>query len=399
MKKIHITIILMLLSIVPMVAQVAISPDCSDPDPSAILDIQSTNSGLLIPRMTTTQMNAINNPATSLIVFNTTENEFYYYNGTAWENFDNADGDGFNITGEDQSGISGHTGRVGIGTLTPGSDAALEVTGRIWQTGTGHSVFFGESAGENDDLSDNRNVFVGYQAGQQNTSGYRNTVVGMQAFRQNHSAYNNVAIGYQAAYEMTGSWNTVVGAFANRVGNGGWINVAIGDSAMANNRGAYNTAVGKNAIANNQNGSSNVGIGAYALQNNDDGSYNTAFGYLALSSADNTNYNTAMGYNAGSNITTGDHNIMIGSDVLAPSPTANYQLNIGNVIYGDMNAGRIGIGTTTPSERLDVAGEMRLRATSTPSSTDEGQIYFDGAHFYGRTSTGWVQLDNTTPCP
>ncbi len=54
------------------------------PNASATFDIVSTTKGLLIPRMTTTQRNAIPTPATSLQVFNTTTNQFEFYNGTAW---------------------------------------------------------------------------------------------------------------------------------------------------------------------------------------------------------------------------------------------------------------------------------------------------------------------------
>jgi hypothetical protein len=44
----------------------------STPDQSAILDAYSTTKGFLPPRLTTTQRNAITNPATGLVVFNTT---------------------------------------------------------------------------------------------------------------------------------------------------------------------------------------------------------------------------------------------------------------------------------------------------------------------------------------
>lgn len=50
------------------------------PDPSAVLDVQSTQSGLLIPRMTDVQRNAIANPAEGLQVYNITSHclEIYY---------------------------------------------------------------------------------------------------------------------------------------------------------------------------------------------------------------------------------------------------------------------------------------------------------------------------------
>ena len=51
---------------------------------SAILDITSTTKGVLFPRMTTTQKNAIATPATGLVVYDTTTNAQNYYDGTAW---------------------------------------------------------------------------------------------------------------------------------------------------------------------------------------------------------------------------------------------------------------------------------------------------------------------------
>jgi hypothetical protein len=54
------------------------------PNSTALLDLTSTTEGLLVPRMTNTQMLAISSPATGDLVFNTTYTFFYYYNGTAW---------------------------------------------------------------------------------------------------------------------------------------------------------------------------------------------------------------------------------------------------------------------------------------------------------------------------
>ena len=44
------------------------------PDPSASLDVQSSSQGVLLPRLTTTERDAIISPATSLTIFNTTTN-------------------------------------------------------------------------------------------------------------------------------------------------------------------------------------------------------------------------------------------------------------------------------------------------------------------------------------
>jgi len=60
----------------------------STPDPSAALDIHSPNPsdqrGVLLPRMSSTERDAIINPAQGLLVLDTTDNLFYYYNGTNW---------------------------------------------------------------------------------------------------------------------------------------------------------------------------------------------------------------------------------------------------------------------------------------------------------------------------
>jgi len=57
----------------------------SAPDPSALLDIDSTTQGLLPPRMTTTQRDAVSSPATGLGVFNTTTNQPEFFNGSVWQ--------------------------------------------------------------------------------------------------------------------------------------------------------------------------------------------------------------------------------------------------------------------------------------------------------------------------
>ncbi|MEZ4958240.1 MAG: tail fiber domain-containing protein [Saprospiraceae bacterium] len=65
-------------------AQISIAPSGVDPDPSAILDLQNTEKGILIPRMTAAQRDAITSPATGLMVFVTNDNSFYFYNGSSW---------------------------------------------------------------------------------------------------------------------------------------------------------------------------------------------------------------------------------------------------------------------------------------------------------------------------
>lgn len=48
------------------------------------LELSTTTDGFLMPRLTTAQMNAISTPDTHLLIFNTTLNALYRYNGSAW---------------------------------------------------------------------------------------------------------------------------------------------------------------------------------------------------------------------------------------------------------------------------------------------------------------------------
>ncbi|MBN1339247.1 MAG: hypothetical protein JXA03_07985 [Bacteroidales bacterium] len=59
--------------------QVAINTDGNDPDSTAMLDVKSSGKGILLPRLTEAQIAAINGPADGLIVYNITDDRFYFY--------------------------------------------------------------------------------------------------------------------------------------------------------------------------------------------------------------------------------------------------------------------------------------------------------------------------------
>ena len=52
---------------------------------SALVDVRSTTKGILFPRMTTTEKNAISTPAEGLCVYDLTTHKLCCYNGTAWQ--------------------------------------------------------------------------------------------------------------------------------------------------------------------------------------------------------------------------------------------------------------------------------------------------------------------------
>ena len=88
MKRLLLTYLFLLFSSI-IYSQVGINTN--SPDPSSALDIQSTNGGILIPRLTQDQRDAIAYPATGLLIFQTNESAgFYFYNGEQWTRIEGA---------------------------------------------------------------------------------------------------------------------------------------------------------------------------------------------------------------------------------------------------------------------------------------------------------------------
>jgi len=78
---IRIITLISFLTLNTLYAQVGINTE--NPDPSAALEINSTKKGLLIPRMTKAQRDAISSPATGLMIYQTDTlvGLYYYHNG------------------------------------------------------------------------------------------------------------------------------------------------------------------------------------------------------------------------------------------------------------------------------------------------------------------------------
>ena len=90
------------------------------PDPSAIVEMQSTTQGMLIPRVTTAQRLAIGSPANSLMVYDADLNCFYFYSTplAQWVSMCTL-------------GVTGATGSAGVA----GPAGVAGVTGNIGSTG------------------------------------------------------------------------------------------------------------------------------------------------------------------------------------------------------------------------------------------------------------------------
>ena len=126
-------------------AQVGINTNT--PDASSVLEIKSTTGGILIPRMTEAQRDAIALPASGLMIYQTNEvSGFYFYNGAGWTKIDGVAGpqgeqgpagpQGLaGADGEDGAqGPKGNTGPAGPQGLA-GADGEDGAQGPIGNTG------------------------------------------------------------------------------------------------------------------------------------------------------------------------------------------------------------------------------------------------------------------------
>lgn len=196
--------------------------------PSEILDIESSS-------VTETAID-LNNTSTGDPVVH------FQISGTSLFSLgiDNSDSDKFKIGTTDVATGTSITidaaGDVGVGDTDPGyklevnGDVNLTNNTDIYRIGAVHvlsipntqNLYVGEGAGNANDATGTDNVFIGYQAGYNNssadnntfvgsgagytcTTGGTNTAVGFQAGYSNSTGTGNVFLGYQSGYNETGS--------------------------------------------------------------------------------------------------------------------------------------------------------------------------------------------------
>jgi hypothetical protein len=314
------------------------------------------------------------------------------------------------------------TGKVGIGTLSPGS--MLDVSGDInadslYKIGgntvlsasspmntlvgvgagannTGdYGTFVGYNAGNNNQGSGNtflgegaglfnttgdNNTFLGKGAGAYNDTGSANTFVGRDAGYHNR-VHGNTFLGNEAGYSNTsGDNNTFVGEEAGYSNTTGMWNTFIGANAGQHNEAQYNAFVGALAGSSNTSGAQNTFMGSFAGMSNTSGGQNTFLGHDAGEYNSTGKWNTFIGFAAGNGNGTGSCNTYVGMDAGASADgdsnvfigheagwyeTGSNKLYIANgydtscvLIYGDFSTGRVGLGTLSPGYKLDVDGDI-----------------------------------------
>ena len=199
----------------------------------------------IIPRLSSSGL--IPSPTLGLIFYNTTTNQFNYYNGTTWIAITNAaNATGWTVNGNDI--YNSNTGNVGIGTTLPKAP---------FNVAAGKTVLFGA------DSSGSGRKLLYYSS--------------KSAFRVGNSTGTEWDYGN-------------VGIYSSAMGNGtkasGYNSTAMGYSTTAS--GDFSTAMGLNTTASGGTASTAMGVGTTAS-----GYSSTAMGQSTIASG---NYSTAMGY-------------------------------------------------------------------------------------------------------
>jgi hypothetical protein len=342
MKKIIFITTLLFLFQYTIAQSVAINTTAVAANSSAMLDVASTTKGMLIPRMTQAQKNAIATPATGLLIYQTDNTPgFYYYNGAAWVQLGLANND-FWTTSNGLDIYKTNTRHVGIGTTVPlarlhvaDSSVLFSATGDVPGikqntpiSGAGRRMMW---------YSDKAAFRAGYVDANQWDSinignyssafGYRNSAAGLGSFvtgasssasgtssfatgnQANASGNNSFAQGYRAfatgessvamgwQVNATGSYSFVAGQNNTALGNTAAV---FGNQSYANGNASFAMGSNDSAKANYSiaigNGSETRGIGSLAMGNiaTTIGDYSFAAGSLVTAGE---NYSAAFGIN------------------------------------------------------------------------------------------------------
>jgi trimeric autotransporter adhesin len=258
------------------------------------------------------------------------------------------------------AGLSNTTGSLnaffgfnaGYSNTTGFTNAFFGAGAGFANTTGGDNAFFGKDAGYLN-TSGTNNTFFGRSTGYNNTTGFQNAFFGTMAGIGNTTGTNNSYFGESAGYfSTTGFNNSFFGNDAGYSNTTGANNSFFGrEAGYANTTGIQNSFFGIAAGKLNTTGNFNTGFGRFAGDDNTTGSSNSFFGERADAASGNLQNATAIGANA--QVST-SNSLVLGSI---------------NGINGANATINVGIGTTSPDDRLHVNGIIRVSTLGAAGST------------------------------
>ena len=239
--------------------------------------------------------------------------------------------------------------------------------------------------------SNTYNMFAGTGLSS-NTTGYGNTAIGIGSLNANVTGNSNSAFGYNALYSNTsGSDNMANGYQALSINTTGFSNTAVGSGALQTNEtGSRNVAVGKSALSSITTGSSNSAYGTGSLANHLEGDYNVAFGFSTGNLSQTGSSNSSFG-----SFSAFDNGLVNATAIGANSFVASNNSLVLGSINGVNNATastNVGIGTSNPTNRLEVVGTTSTTNLKITNGAQTGYILHSDA--VGNAS--WVSAPSLT---
>jgi len=250
---------------------------------------------------------------------------------------------------------SGNDITTGDKNTIVGTDAGTKITTASSNT------FFGYRAGEN--ATGAENTIVGQAAGYALTTGTKNTIIGHQVGTSTITGTSNTMVGYwQTGDSLTsGTYNVLLGGGDVTTGS---YNALIARGGLSLTTGSYNFLVGEQAGSTITTGGYNILLGYSAgLRRASDSSSNIAMGWLALRGSNTTSsntgtYNIALGNSAGYDITSGNSNVLLGKDAGTKITSGSSNVFIGH----SAGYASAGVQATTGSNNIVIGSD------ATPSS-------------------------------
>ena len=190
MKTVFFSLFFLLFLNVTVFSQIAINYDGTQAATHTVLDVKSDTTGMIIPRMTTAQRNTLAGKLDAshkgMIVYDNSLMQLYFWNSTEFEAVESG-GVSKLADADDDTYIDVESGADPdyIDIASGGTVYWRFENARFKFLNTGGSVFVGENAGQNDDLTSNENVFVGKNAGYLTTTGVQNVAIGRGALTNN----------------------------------------------------------------------------------------------------------------------------------------------------------------------------------------------------------------------
>lgn len=191
-------------------------------DSKSQLDVRSTTKGVLLPRMTTTQQNAISSPTEGLLIYDNVLHKLSNYNGTAWTSVGGGGGTWGSITGT----LSAQTDlNTALGLLAPiasptftGSVTASTFVGAVTGNVTGNvSGTSGSTTGNAATVTTNANLTGPITSSGNTTSVASQTGTGSKFVMDTSPTLITPALGTPSALVGTNISGTAAGLTAGTV--------------------------------------------------------------------------------------------------------------------------------------------------------------------------------------